>query len=358
MYLLVSQMSKVEVMRDLEQEQRLEFFSRFVSKNAYGLELGPSYRPTFSKSEGWNVKTLDHCDTPELKDKYLADPHTPNELVERIEAVDFVWQGQPYLDIPGMDGDFDYVVACHVIEHQFDLIQFLNDIASVIKDQGLLLLAVPQRSLMFDSARPLSTLGDVVIAHKDKSLYDLKVYLDETSLRVNRNEIGCWIGDYRNNPDSDLTFNFTGKETNKLFQQLVGNYEPPSEYRDGHRWVFEPETLEYLISQLRAAGLTNLKVKERGHGFGCEFFLVLEKEQNNKIIIPDSELNPDGYLPSSVPAVVYFKEEYESTKNKLNEALSSISRLNEEINGIYNSRSWKLTKPLRRLLQLFRKLKH
>lgn len=344
-------------MRDIEQEKRLDFFSQFVHKKSFGLELGPSYRPTFTKSEGWNVKTLDHCNTSELKAKYLADPNTPNELVDRIEPVDFVWQGQPYLDIPGMESNFDYVVACHVIEHQFDLVQFLDDIASVIKEQGLLLLAVPQRSLMFDSARPLSTLGDVVIAHKDKALYDLKVYLDETSLRVGRNEIGCWIGDYRNNPDSELSFIYSGLETNELFQELIGDYQPPSEYRDGHRWVFEPETLEYLISQLRAAGLTDFKVKERGQGFGCEFFLVLEKEINEQKSVSDSELNPNGYLPGEVPAVKYFREEYESTRNKLNDSVVSLSQLRDELNGIYNSRSWKLTKPLRVMIKFLRKLK-
>ena len=43
--------------------------------------------------------------------------------------------------------------------------------------------------------------------------------------------------------------------------------------------------------------------------------------------------------------------------NAINQMNSDISRLNEEITSIYNSKSWKITKPLRKIMKLLRREK-
>jgi 2-polyprenyl-3-methyl-5-hydroxy-6-metoxy-1,4-benzoquinol methylase len=70
-------------------------------------------------------------------------------MFDSIEPVDLAWDGKPAM------GDFlhdkyDWFVACHVIEHQTCLISFLQDIEQVTLNGGWLVLAIPNKDLMFD----------------------------------------------------------------------------------------------------------------------------------------------------------------------------------------------------------------
>jgi hypothetical protein len=73
------------------QLNRQKAFASYVKRESRGMEIGPGYRPTFSKADGYAVTIVNHCSTEELIAKYAADAYVPQELVQQIETDDVVW---------------------------------------------------------------------------------------------------------------------------------------------------------------------------------------------------------------------------------------------------------------------------
>lgn len=137
--------------------------SSMIRQDGLGLEIGPSLNPVVPKQEGHRIKILDHADGDTLIRKY-PQHGLPQEQIDRIEDVDFVWSGEPFPDTVGQER-FDFIVASHVIEHTPDVIAFLNECADILAPGGVVCLVVPDKRFCFDRFRPLSSLGQVVDAH-------------------------------------------------------------------------------------------------------------------------------------------------------------------------------------------------
>ena len=133
---------------------RKEFFRKNITKTMRGIEFGPSYSPLFPKKEGFNCISVDHACKKELVEKY-EKWDVPTEL---IEEVDLIFDGTP-IDQILTNNSFDYIVASHVFEHLPDPINFLNSMGKLLKEEGLLLLAIPDKRYCFDLLKPLTTPG-------------------------------------------------------------------------------------------------------------------------------------------------------------------------------------------------------
>ncbi len=120
---------------------REEIILKHIKRNGRGLEIGPGCAPIAPKKRGFRVHVLDHCDKNALIEKYR--PHGIN--LENIEEVDFVWDGRPYVELIGRRHVYDWIIGSHVLEHTTDLIGFLNDCDSLLKKDGVLSLAVPDK---------------------------------------------------------------------------------------------------------------------------------------------------------------------------------------------------------------------
>jgi predicted SAM-dependent methyltransferase len=59
----------------------------------------------------------------------------------------------------------DYAVASHVVEHVPDLIDWLTEIASVLRSTGELRLIVPDKRFLFDIFRRETSLADVLLSY-------------------------------------------------------------------------------------------------------------------------------------------------------------------------------------------------
>lgn len=274
---------------DAEQTARQQYFRRYVTVESRGLEIGPLTRPTFARGSGFTVQALDHASTEDLKEKYRNDPAID---VDTIADVDWVWTGGSYTDIPGIPQDFDFVISCHSIEHSLDLVQFLKDLSTLLADDGRLFLVTPHRQLMFDFYRPLTTLGDVLMGHYYPRALDMKARVDELELASVLDGRICW------SQDELLVSQIQGKRPIPLRRKEsmpghladLADWQQEEEYRDGHRWVFQPESLTGLISSLRALGMCDFEVVDFKQGVGCEFMMVLEKFRARG----DSELSLQG----------------------------------------------------------------
>ncbi|MCF7992123.1 MAG: class I SAM-dependent methyltransferase, partial [Thiohalocapsa sp.] len=129
-----------------------------------GLEIGPSHAPVAPKREGFNVHVVDHLPAEELRRKYVG--HDVD--LDAIEAVDFIWRGEPLDATVGAVERYDWIIASHVIEHVPDVIGFLCSCEALLKDGGVLSLAVPDKRYCFDLFRWPSSTGDALQAHTER----------------------------------------------------------------------------------------------------------------------------------------------------------------------------------------------
>ena len=107
-----------------------------------GLEVGPLTSPIVTKQLG-DIYYLDHLSTKLLKAKYKDDVIDEEEIVE----VDYVLKNSLSSTLKGQK--FDYVVASHVIEHIPDFTKWLQEIAGVLKDGGVLSFSNTGQTLYF-----------------------------------------------------------------------------------------------------------------------------------------------------------------------------------------------------------------
>ena len=130
-----------------------------------GLEVGPLDRPILSKAK-YSVSYVDHATREELIAKYKASA-TPETLAsERIAPVDIVWApGRTLADCVPPGVKYDYCLASHVVEHIADPIGWLQQIALVLKDGGIVSLAVPDKERTFDHLRAVTRPADLIDAY-------------------------------------------------------------------------------------------------------------------------------------------------------------------------------------------------
>jgi SAM-dependent methyltransferase len=272
---------------DAYQISRQQVFAPYVQKHSRGIEIGPGYRPTFPKSDGYAVTVVDHCPTAELIAKYEADITIPKELVRQIEAVDVVWTEGSYRDLPGLGGGFDYIAASHVIEHATDVCGFLADCSSLLKEGGYLLLAIPDRSCVLDYYRPASTVGDVLLAHLLPQAYDLKSQMDEVWYGALLDGGGAWsmahlrlaTGEGRV-PMAQHPPSLAGQVWAEAPLHLA-HTASKARYRDAHRWVFDPVSFKEIAGFLAVNASTGLTLEAMPDSFECEFYAVLRKESGS-----------------------------------------------------------------------------
>lgn len=269
--------------------RRREVFSPYIGSR-FGLEIGPSYLPLYRKAEGFNIKILDHCTASELKEKYFSHEHIAKHQLELIEEVDYILEqdGKFPKEIHG--SEFEFIVANHVIEHSPDLIQFFLNLDSISSSHCTLLLAVPDKNLMFDYYRPLSTLGDVFLAHLDQFTYDHKVRLDSLYFGSTKSGIIAWDKSTASEPRLPTPMSSEFEIIKEMQDQSIVGLSQNG-YIDRHRWVFSPAVFEDVVSKLFLSGLINWRIITVEEGLGCEFLVVLEKglQSGNVESLPNPE---------------------------------------------------------------------
>jgi hypothetical protein len=133
--------------------------NEYLSK-ALCLEISPLCSPILTP-EHPNTRFLDICSKAELMEKYRD--HTTVDK-NKIVDVHYVHKGQPYHELVGADR-FDLIVASHVIEHIPNVLKWLNDLALILKDNGVVKLVIPDQRYCFDFRRRLTGVADILAAY-------------------------------------------------------------------------------------------------------------------------------------------------------------------------------------------------
>jgi GT2 family glycosyltransferase/predicted SAM-dependent methyltransferase len=125
-------------------------FLRYLS--GAGLEIG-AYDNPLSLPSGASAVYAD-CLSPEVLKKICPDAKLP----------DFVGDAEALSEIP--DKRFDFIIANHVLEHTTDPIAALLEWHRLLRDNGVLFLALPDKRFTFDRPRERTPLKHLISDHK------------------------------------------------------------------------------------------------------------------------------------------------------------------------------------------------
>lgn len=248
--------------------ERSEILRSLFDVNGRGLEIGPSFNPLLRKSDGYNIQIVDHLSAEGLREKYKD----ANVDLASIEEVDYVSDGGPISGLIGKPHTFDFCIALHVIEHTVDLIGFLIDCQALLKEGGVLVLAVPDKRFSFDVLRPICTTGDIVQAHLEgRKRHSLGKMLDEFAYNCLRSGLPAWE---RANL-GELEF-FRSMEGARAMFDLVRQSQ---EFVDIHAWQFTPSSFRLIVHDLNKFGFIRLQEQTFLEGEG-EFYLTMSQTGN------------------------------------------------------------------------------
>ncbi|MFA7289674.1 MAG: methyltransferase domain-containing protein [Melioribacteraceae bacterium] len=224
--------------------------------NKTALELGPLDKPKLDFTSP-NVKSLDHLTQTELIEKYRSDAKVD---VEKITRVDYVWSGEKFSDI--ISEKFDYVLASHVIEHTPNLVGFFNNVSSILNDDGLLFLIIPDKRYCFDHFKPITNIYEVVHAYiTNRTKPSFCNIVEHRRLACHNDPKRHWIGDH-----GEITPRMEFNDFSVPISQVIKtiNYYEQN-YIDGHVWKFTPDTFLLIANYLFDQNLIELKLNDILH---------------------------------------------------------------------------------------------
>jgi predicted SAM-dependent methyltransferase len=246
---------------------RNEKVLKHVSRDGYGVEIGPSHNPIAPKREGYKTHIIDHASQEQLRIKY--EQHQVN--LDNIEEVDFVWQGGSYSDLVGKKKHYDWIIASHVIEHTPDLISFLQDCDSILKDDGVLSLVIPDKRYCFDRYRPVTGIAKVIDSYYSKNTIHSAGNVAEYFLNVvSKGGNIAWAqginGEY--------------KCVHSIENALTGIQAVNTQkaYLDIHAWCFVPSSFRLMMQDLFNLGYTAFQELDYFPTDGCEFYMTLSRK--------------------------------------------------------------------------------
>ena len=226
-----------------------------------GAEIGPLDKALVPKAVG-HVIYIDHVDTEALRAKYADDPVVNTSMLH----VDAIWGAMTLRETITQysqteEGAIaaqgcDYVIASHVLEHVPDMVSWLQEVHAVLKPDGQLRLAIPDRRFTFDYLRQPTGLAGVVNAYARKDrVPNTHSILD---FMLNMAPVDCaaaWRGEVE---ASKLQRRATFEGAMAVVRDAIQN----GTYHDVHCWVFTPASFGQLCADLAQNGLLDFECAE------------------------------------------------------------------------------------------------
>lgn len=275
-------------------------------KNSRILEIGPLNRPITTKSEFPNCFYCDIRSTEEIKALYTGNNYLETTGitidVNTIIDIDYVLK-ENYQKTFGEEDKFDYVIASHVLEHIEDIIDFFNDITSVLKIGGKLCVVYPDKRYCFDHFRESASFRDAYDVYKRGYAETARMILDFLSTSIDENaEVVYWSA---NNLQSLLPKNDIAHSICMYQKTLNGE-----KMDDVHFWPFTDYTfLKFLYDCVRADLIS----------FTCiKFFPTKENSQQFMLELeytPDIYKNRDAELQNLTNLIATVPVDYHNSKH-------------------------------------------
>lgn len=236
------------------------------------VEIGPSHAPIAAKRDGWPTLVVDHASQEDLRAKYGQFPGVD---IDRIEAVDRIWQGGPLdaLFEPPVLGQVQRVISSHSIEHIPDPVGFFIAASRLTHPQtGTVCLAVPDKRYCFDVFRPWTSTGDWLDAWREKrGRHSGASVFDHLAYEAQIDGVPWWTDATTSRPRLQ-------RPLHQAFE-VYSHYEDSGrrDYADVHGWVFTPASFQLLIFELWLLGIIDWEVESCASATANEFIVLLRR---------------------------------------------------------------------------------
>ena len=259
------------------EKERFERIRCHITKEQRGLEIGPSLRPCAPKKDGYHVEIIDHLDREQLVNKY-----TEMGLdTSAIEEVDYIWDGRTYSEITGKENYYDYIIASHVIEHTSDFIGFLQDCSRMLKENGILSLAIPDKRYTLDHFRMITTTGKMIDDHLDVlKLGSIGTLMDYGMHVVRCSGLTSWSRQDVQNMKKEYELVYEKEELKNIYQNTI----KARCFHDIHQYVFTPASFKMLIKELLEYDFIDLDIDTIYDTKTEEFIVSMRKVTEKKLL--------------------------------------------------------------------------
>ena len=316
-----------------------------------GVEIGPLTSPTVSKNDG-NIIYIDHTDTETLKQKYANHEGVDaNEIV----SVDAVWGQNTIEEALGIGKRVDYIIASHVVEHVPDFIGWLGELSSILAPGGSIRLAVPDKRFCFDCRREDTRLSDLLTANLERARRpQAREIIDFALYHMHMEAVAAW--------DGALVMGPPGPD--QLRQAFdMARQAAQGDYVDVHCWTFTLASFARIMEQLAHLGLTDLACL-RAHDtevYDHEFFVIMKPSDHEEVVrswrrVFEDVKGAPSLEPASWPEARrrWMQDGYRA---EIENYQAEIGGLRRQVDEMRRSGSWRITGPLRAIVQRLRSLR-
>jgi SAM-dependent methyltransferase len=144
-----------------------------------GIEIGALHAP-LRLPKGTRALYVDKFPTDFLKSQY------PELSGRKFVNVDIVDDGECLATIA--DGSQDFVIANHFVEHCQDPIRAIGNMVRVLREDGILYIALPDKRFTFDQDRPVTTVEHLLSDYRCGPAGSRRDHLEEWFRLVNKIE--------------------------------------------------------------------------------------------------------------------------------------------------------------------------
>jgi len=176
-YLSPSELRIERGLKEYEQTARQGLAQKFLRGS--GVEIGALQRK-LELPASCKVRYVDRMGMADLLHHYPELRGMP------LQSPDIVDDGERLETL--MAGALDFVIANHFFEHSENPVQTLVNLFRVLKPQGILFMAVPDKRYTFDSSRPSTSFESLKRTYQSGERSDKRALYDEWVEFVERNE--------------------------------------------------------------------------------------------------------------------------------------------------------------------------
>lgn len=143
-----------------------------------GLEIGALHNPMPIDRNQASVRYVDVMSLEEQRRHYPELANYPLVTPDIVSAADAL----PMVDA----GSQDFIIANHLLEHVADPIGALEEWYRLLRPDGILFLALPDKRRTFDKDRPRTTLAHLIADHVDRGAASRLGHYEEYSRLVHK----------------------------------------------------------------------------------------------------------------------------------------------------------------------------
>ena len=252
-----------------------EEFIKLIPSEARTLEVGPYNRPTLLKNQYPNVKYMDLFTSEEIREninKYATETVT-TEIPEKIDII-----VDPNVR-PSFQTNlkFDFIYSAHNIEHYPDIINHLNEMATLAAAMHTkFFVTVPDKRYCYDHFQNESDFTEMIDAYLEKRInHSFSSYFRHIVYSAHNNIWEHWHGVHGPNPrKTPINLNYATELRHKLD---TARDERQRKFADIHAWYFTNESFEYNINLTNTLGLHPWRVEaiSQPERFSPEFHAIL-----------------------------------------------------------------------------------